>query len=67
MLTWRALLAELQAKAPRIAQMRQQLIDTETYARCRDATWRALDAALDAESETLLSKRGGNVGGRRNF
>ena len=48
-----------------VNRVRQQLIDTETYARCRDATWRALDAALDAESETLLSKRGGNVGGRR--
>jgi hypothetical protein len=48
-----------------VNRVRTQLLGTEVYARCRDATWRALDAALDGASESLVSKRGGNMGGRR--
>ena len=48
-----------------VNRVRTQLLGTEVYARCRDATWRALDAALDGASESLVSKRGGNIGGRR--
>ena len=38
-------------------RVRTQLLETEEYARCRDASWRALDAALDAEAEALLSRQ----------
>ena len=44
-----------------VNRVRSQLLEDEVYARCRDATWRALDAALDAEAETVLSKRSGDV------
>jgi len=49
-----------------VNRVRSQLLDDDVYQRCRDTTWRALDAALDAEAESLLSKAGsGGVGGRR--
>ena len=48
-----------------VNRVRSQLLEDEVYERCRDATWRALDAALDAEAEALLCKRSGAVGGRR--
>jgi len=46
-------------------RVRTQLLEEEAYTRCRDVTWRALDAALDAEADALLSKRIGGIGGRR--
>ena len=47
-----------------VNRVRSQLLEDEVYKKCRDATWRALDAALDAEAESLLSKRAGGIGGR---
>ena len=48
-----------------VNRVRSQLLEDDVYQRCRDATWRALDAALDAEAESMLSKRAGEIGGRR--
>ena len=48
-----------------VNRVRSQLLDDDVYKRCRDATWRALDAALDKKAEALLSKRVGGIGGRR--
>lgn len=48
-----------------VGRARTALIGTETYAACRDSTWRALDAALDGEAEALLSRRTGGTGGPR--
>ncbi len=48
-----------------VGRARGSLANTSVYAKCRDATWRALDAALDAEAEALLSRRLGTLGGAR--
>ena len=48
-----------------VGRARSALADTDVFGRCRDAAWRALDAALDAEAESLLSRRQGTLGGPR--
>lgn len=48
-----------------VNRVRSQLLQDNIYRRCRDATWRALDAALDSEAEALLNSTTGGVGGRR--
>jgi hypothetical protein len=48
-----------------VNRVRTQMINEEIYKKCRDATWRALDAALDEEAEVLLQHKASGVGGRR--
>jgi len=51
-------LAELTAEeqTARVREARDGLLQTEVYGRCKEAAWRAVDAALDAESEEVLLK-----------
>lgn len=48
-----------------VNRVRMQMLNEDVYKRCRDATWRALDAALDEEAESLLQHKAAGVGGRR--
>ena len=48
-----------------VNRVRMQMLNEDVYKRCRDATWRALDAALDVEAESLLQHKAAGVGGRR--
>jgi hypothetical protein len=51
--------AELAAddQVARVRAARNELLNSEEFARCREAAWRAVDAALDAESEAVLTRR----------
>jgi hypothetical protein len=41
----------------RVRAARNELLKSEEFARCREAAWRAVDSALDAESEVVLTRR----------
>eukprot|EP00962_Isochrysis_galbana_P004764 scaffold1309_cov117-Isochrysis_galbana.AAC.10 len=51
--------AELSAddQMARVRAARNELLKSDEFARCREAAWRAVDAALDAESEAVLTRR----------
>jgi len=46
----------MEEQVARVYEARDELLTSREYATCREAAWRAIDAALDAESEAVLMR-----------